>query len=63
MGKLNDSDFHNVDSELPHFLSQIIDIHINWNDEKEVDNFHDFKKKFNYISRKALPTMRQIMNL
>jgi len=46
MGKLNDSDFHNVDSELPHFLSQIIDIHINWNDEKEVDNFHDFRNKF-----------------
>ncbi len=32
--KMNDSDFHNTDSELPHFLSQILDIHINWQDEK-----------------------------
>ena len=44
--KMNDSDFHNTDSELPPFLSQILDIHINWQDEKEVDNYHDFRNKF-----------------
>ena len=44
--KMNDSDFHNVDSELPHFLSQILDIHINWQDEKEVDNYHSFRNLF-----------------
>ena len=44
--KMNDSDFHNTDSELPHFLSQILDIHFNWQDEKEVDNYHDFRNKF-----------------
>ena len=44
--RMNDSDFHNVDSELPHFLSQILDIHINWQDEKEVDNYHNFRNLF-----------------
>ena len=44
--KMNDNDFHNIDTELPHFLSQIIDIHINWEDEKEVDNYHKFRNKF-----------------
>ena len=43
---MNDNDFHNIDTELPHFLSQIIDIHINWEDEKEVDNYHKFRNKF-----------------
>jgi hypothetical protein len=43
---MNDNDFHNIDTELPHFLSQIIDIHINWEDEKEVDNYHEFRNKF-----------------
>ena len=44
--KMNDSDFHNTDSELPHLLSQILDIHINWQDEKEVVNYNDFRNKF-----------------